>query len=70
MAVKELIRARMSLIYNLGEDNEGEIITQRIGYDTKTDAEVDSLNAVALAMASLSEYPLIELSLAETSSIA
>ncbi|SFE59425.1 Protein of unknown function [Alteribacillus iranensis] len=70
MAEKQLIRSRLSLVYNIGEDEDGRTITQRSGYETKTDANADALHAVGVALASLSEFPVIELSLAETSFIA
>ncbi|WP_240377014.1 DUF1659 domain-containing protein [Bacillus piscicola] len=69
MAAKETYAARLNLTFDMGLDDDGKTMTRRTGYPCKIDAEVDALHAVGAAFSTLTDNPIINVSLTENSNI-
>lgn len=70
MATKSIISSRLTLNLIIGvNDTTGANIIRRSSYDLKTDADVDQVHTVGMALSSLSELPLLELTVQDTNEL-
>ncbi|WP_240373971.1 hypothetical protein [Bacillus piscicola] len=65
MATKETYAARLNLTFDMGLDDDGKTMTRRSGYPCK----IDALHAVGAAFSTLTDNPIINVSLTENSNI-
>ncbi|GEL76059.1 DUF1659 domain-containing protein [Tenuibacillus multivorans] len=60
MAMQIITDSRLQLVFEAGQDEDGEIITKKKSFNrVKTDATADQLYSVSQSLASLQAYPLL-----------
>lgn len=69
MAVKSIVASRLALNLSDGVDPNGKDIMRRASYDLKIDADINQVNAVALALSSLCQSTLMEVHVLDTSEL-